>query len=159
MGHYCRVCGRVRSNESFSGKGHRTHICGKCKRMPKAQRDGILQTEEIADFMWQSNISARNIARLQQLAQSPIAAVRQLAGVVIEVAQVHPRKRKRIGFLAKNHPALLARLAELHLVEEHVLWPSWEDPFDEVPWPDAESVAEPDTEPPATPYFDDEIPF
>lgn len=41
MGHYCRVCGRTRSNESFSGKGHRQHICRMCQRKSKAKRRGI----------------------------------------------------------------------------------------------------------------------
>ncbi|MBO1266283.1 hypothetical protein J3A84_14695 [Proteiniclasticum sp. SCR006] len=30
MGHYCRICGRTRSNEKFSGKGHKKHICKDC---------------------------------------------------------------------------------------------------------------------------------
>lgn len=29
-GHYCKVCGEYKSNESFSGKGHVQHICKKC---------------------------------------------------------------------------------------------------------------------------------
>lgn len=32
MGHYCRICGRTRPNEKFSGKGHRNHICKDCSR-------------------------------------------------------------------------------------------------------------------------------
>lgn len=30
MGHYCRICGRTRANEKFSGKGHASHICKNC---------------------------------------------------------------------------------------------------------------------------------
>ena len=30
MGHYCRICGRTRANEKFSGKGHASHICKDC---------------------------------------------------------------------------------------------------------------------------------
>src|SRR5437667_2689879 len=29
-GHHCRICGRVRPNEQFPGKGHKIHVC---KRM------------------------------------------------------------------------------------------------------------------------------
>ncbi|WP_138418314.1 hypothetical protein [Aquibacillus sediminis] len=34
-GHFCKVCGRIRANEKFSGKGHRQHICKDCKRKGK----------------------------------------------------------------------------------------------------------------------------
>ena len=27
QGHYCKMCGEYKSNESFSGKGHKLHIC------------------------------------------------------------------------------------------------------------------------------------
>jgi ribosome-binding protein aMBF1 (putative translation factor) len=30
MGHYCRICGRTRANEKFSGKGHKNHVCKDC---------------------------------------------------------------------------------------------------------------------------------
>lgn len=29
-GHYCKVCGRNRANEKFSGKGHAQHVCKDC---------------------------------------------------------------------------------------------------------------------------------
>lgn len=31
-GHYCRICGRRRANEKFSGRGHARHICKDCER-------------------------------------------------------------------------------------------------------------------------------
>lgn len=37
MGHYCRICGRARANEKFSGKGHKNHICKDCSGKPKQQ--------------------------------------------------------------------------------------------------------------------------
>src|SRR6185369_2668259 len=33
-GHFCWACGRMRSNESFSGRGHARHLCRECARMP-----------------------------------------------------------------------------------------------------------------------------
>lgn len=36
QGHYCRICGRYRANENFSGKGHARHICKDCAREQKA---------------------------------------------------------------------------------------------------------------------------
>lgn len=38
QGHYCRVCGRYRANEKFTGKGHQQHICKDCNRDQQAQK-------------------------------------------------------------------------------------------------------------------------
>ncbi len=37
-GHYCKICGAYKSNESFSGKGHNAHICKKCAVLPPEER-------------------------------------------------------------------------------------------------------------------------
>ncbi len=37
-GHFCKVCGMRKSNESFSGKGHAAHICKVCSRLSPAQQ-------------------------------------------------------------------------------------------------------------------------
>jgi Ketosteroid isomerase homolog len=36
-GHYCRVCGRRRANEKFSGKGHASHICKECFKTQRTE--------------------------------------------------------------------------------------------------------------------------
>ena len=59
MGHWCRICGRDRPNEKFSGKGHKNHICKECSRKPKTERDEIDQTEEIFNYLHQLNISKK----------------------------------------------------------------------------------------------------
>ena len=43
MGHYCRICGRTRANEKFSGKGHKNHVCRDCsgKSGRKAEKIAI----------------------------------------------------------------------------------------------------------------------
>lgn len=35
-GHYCKVCGEHKSNESFTGKGHASHICKACSSLSPA---------------------------------------------------------------------------------------------------------------------------
>ena len=30
QGHYCKMCGEYKSNESFSSKEHKLHICKEC---------------------------------------------------------------------------------------------------------------------------------
>ena len=41
-GHYCKICGEYKSNESFSGKGHAQHICKKCMGELKKGKKKVL---------------------------------------------------------------------------------------------------------------------
>jgi hypothetical protein len=50
-GHYCRICGNLKPNEAFSGKGHRNHICKKCARLPKEKREEIEYKDEIFNYL------------------------------------------------------------------------------------------------------------
>jgi hypothetical protein len=97
MGHYCRICGRERPNEQFSGKGHRTHVCKQCARMPKEQRRVIEAEEEIFGFMAQTHLSDRNISRLQTFAASSIHRISELATPILEVVTSAPQKKRKKG--------------------------------------------------------------
>ncbi len=70
MGRWCRICGRTRPNEKFSGKGHNNCICKECSRKPRDELDEIDQSEEIFSFLKQSNISKKNITRIEKLRAS-----------------------------------------------------------------------------------------
>jgi hypothetical protein len=70
MGHYCRICDLVRTNEQFSGKGHKIHVCKRCKARPKGARQAIEDKDDFFGFLKQSHISAKNVARLEQMAKS-----------------------------------------------------------------------------------------
>jgi hypothetical protein len=119
MGHNCRICGRTRPNEKFSGKGHRTHVCKDCARLPRENRDAIEQKEEIFTYSKQSHISAKNTARLQRLVASNNAEVAELAAIVIEVAKVEPYKRRRLKVLARQPGDLLDALERTGLILAH----------------------------------------
>ena len=59
MGHYCKVCGRTRANEKFSGKGHRKHICKDCSRKSRFNKeknieDTILSCEPLVELVDES---------------------------------------------------------------------------------------------------------
>ena len=116
MGHYCRICGRTRPNEKFSGKGHSMHICKECVRLPKRELESIERKEEIAGFLGQSNISKKNISRLGKLVASDDAEIAELAGIVLEIALVKPHKKKRLKFLARERRDLLHKLEETGLI-------------------------------------------
>ena len=116
MGHYCRICGRVRPNEKFSGKGHRIHVCKDCSRLPKEERRGRELKDEIAGYLGQSNISESNLSRLSELTTSEEPEIAALAKVVLEIGKVKPHKRKRLSFLARSHRELIDRLEETGLI-------------------------------------------
>lgn len=119
MGHYCRICGCRRPNEKFSGRGHRTHVCKECSRLPQDEREATELAEELLGYLKQSRISPKNIKRLGQLAKSANAEISEHARLVLEIAQVMPTKRRRLKFLAREHPELLGRLKETGLIYAH----------------------------------------
>jgi hypothetical protein len=113
MPYHCRICGRSRRSEKFSGRGRRNHVCKDCQRLPHDQRDQIERMDELCGFLDQSNISRKNIARLEILAQHTSSEVKDLALLVLEVAHVKPHKRRRWKFLEQKHSELFLRLKAL----------------------------------------------
>ena len=116
MGHYCRICGRQRPNERFSGKGHRIHVCKRCQAKPKGERRVIENMDEIFRFMRQSHISEKNVVRLEQMVKSEDPHVAGLAAIVLRVARVKPYRTRRLTFLAQRQPELLQELEDAGLV-------------------------------------------
>ena len=119
MAHYCRICGRNKPNEKFSGKGHRIHVCKECARMPKEKRDAIEQEEEIFNYLKQSHISKKNVSRLNTLSCSENPRIAELASIVLEVAKVKPYKKRRLKVLARERRDLLLKLKETGLIFAH----------------------------------------
>lgn len=119
MGHWCRVCHRILPNEKFSGKGHNDHICKKCARLPKEEREAIMQVDEIFGYLEQSNISQKNLIRLEKLCSSSNKKVAELASIVLQIGLVKPNKRRRLKYLAREHEDLLRKLDETGLIMAH----------------------------------------
>lgn len=116
MGHFCRTCDRVRTNEKFSGKGHRTQVCKDCSRHPNEERSRRELEVEIAGFLQQSNISRKNLTRLSTLATSQKPEIAELAEVVLEIGRIKPHGRRRLSFLARNHHEWINSLEETILI-------------------------------------------
>lgn len=116
MGHSCRICGMRKANEKFSGAGHKRHICKECSKLSKDTLIQIEQSCEIAGFMEQSNISRKNMKRLQELAAGDNTIITESALLVLEVAKFRPYKKRRIQILAKKRPLLLRKLKESGLI-------------------------------------------
>lgn len=62
-GHYCKVCGEYKSNESFSGSGHAAHICKKCAALPAAQRSEEMVLTKLWNLPWQLSTQQREWLR------------------------------------------------------------------------------------------------
>ena len=78
-----------------------------------------MQKDEIYGFLCQSNISARNMKRLQELVEIAAPDAARLAQVVLDVARVKPHKRRRLKVLAEKRPDLLGVLEETGLISAH----------------------------------------
>ena len=50
MGHYCRICGRTRANEKFSGKGHKNHVCKDCSGKSSRKVKMVAVNETVSDL-------------------------------------------------------------------------------------------------------------
>lgn len=75
MGHYCRICGRERANEKFSGKGHKIHVCKDCMRLPQEERQAVEEEQEIWGYLGQEPIppqNARDVAQRGDCRHGPI---------------------------------------------------------------------------------------
>lgn len=118
VGHYCWMCGRMRPNEAFSGRGRIRHLCKRCSRRPREERESIRAMMDMEGFLEQKNISAKNIARLRDLCESPDEDVRRRAEIILEVALIKPHRRKRRRYLYENRPDIFARLVEEYLFVE-----------------------------------------
>lgn len=110
MGRFCRICSCVRSNESFSGKGHSKGICKKCQKRPKNEIREIEIFNELLNFWEQSNISTFNIKRLRELLDSSSEKNRKLAQLTLDVALVKPHKKRRMKWLKRHNYDLYTRV-------------------------------------------------
>ena len=114
---YCQRCG------CRSKHGH--GLCQRCQSIPEATRCGLDAIEEAVGFLDQSNISEKNIARLKKFTKLAHPRAAELAALILDIARVKSHKRKRWGFLRRNHPELIERAYEVGLIER------WELGWDE----------------------------
>lgn len=50
QGHYCKICGEIKANEKFSGKGHAKHICKSCQSLPADKRSDMTHSPDIDEL-------------------------------------------------------------------------------------------------------------
>jgi hypothetical protein len=95
-------------------------VCRDCRKRPKDEVERIERTDEIYGFMSQSNISAKNIQRLETLTHSELPGIAELASLVLAVARVKPQKRRRFKYLATDHRDLLKKLIQSGLFDGYL---------------------------------------
>lgn len=118
MGRFCKLCGHQRANEQFGGKGMRRFICRKCRALPEPVFRRKWASAKLYDILKQSNISAKNIASLHAYQDIDDARFQQLLTLTLEIARVHPRKRRRYRVIAEKHPALFQRIVDSECFDE-----------------------------------------
>lgn len=80
-GHYCKVCGMRKSNESFSGKGHAAHICKVCSRLPPAQQAEQMTLRRLENLPLR-RLSESEMTWLKNRTHDPRPEVKSLACMV-----------------------------------------------------------------------------
>jgi len=117
MAHFCRICGESKSNETFSGRGHRIHICRECRRLPKSEIEKADIELEITGFLDQSRISPKNQKRLESLLDHAEPSIRFVADLILQVSKTVEGKRKRWSRLREKNPELYDKCFEAGLIE------------------------------------------
>jgi hypothetical protein len=92
-----------------------------------------LWLDEIYGFLEQSNISKKNLLWLRHLETKEIADVASLAGLVRQIAEVHPRKRKRWKRLRQQHRDLFRQAVDAGIIDFIDPPNSGRDELDEFP--------------------------
>lgn len=85
-GHFCWCCERVLPNERFSGRGHGTHLCRRCARLPLAERERRQALVDFARYEWAHGRRKRRAARgaVEQHRDHPDPEIRALARGFLE---------------------------------------------------------------------------
>jgi hypothetical protein len=69
-GHYCKICGDRKSNESFSGKGHARHICKECDALPQDRKNELRYINLIDRAAWKYPRSKQDWELLEKMAKN-----------------------------------------------------------------------------------------
>lgn len=88
-GYYCKVCGKYKANEKFSGKGHAAHICKKCAALPPDVRSTQMIENKLLSLPWR--LSKEQVKWLHNKAHDKRPEIRELAQEQLN-ARFHPEQ-------------------------------------------------------------------
>ncbi len=105
QGHYCKVCGMRKSNESFSGKGHAAHICKACSQLSPAQQAEQMTLRRLENLPLR-RLSESEMAWLKNRTRDQRPEVREFARTIFS---------ERFPHLARNQRKQELSIARLEL--------------------------------------------
>ena len=126
QGHYCKVCGTYRSNESFSGKGHSAHICKKCAALSPAERSKEMTLTRLMNLPYR--LSAEQKAWLKGLQKDKCHEIAETAKAIYAEHFSYEAMAERKAELAAKEKELSAkiteaqnRIAEINVLKTHIV--------------------------------------
>ena len=118
-GHYCKVCGEYKSNESFSGKGHSAHICKKCAVLSPAERSKEMTLTRLMNLPYR--LSAEQKAWLKGMKKDKCAEIAEAAQMVYA---------EHFPYAERNEQKKQLHISEMTFVVQDELWDEYGDSFD-----------------------------
>lgn len=118
QGHYCKVCGMRKSNESFSGKGHAAHICKACSQLSTAQQAEQITLRRLENLP-PRRLSESEMTWLKNRTHDKRPEVRELACMVYSL---------RFPHLARNQKKQELSITRLELFIDGDVYDSFGDP-------------------------------
>ena len=94
QGHYCKICGERKSNESFSGKGHAVHICKACSRRSPQQQAEQMTLNRLSELPMRY-LSDSEVKWLKNRTSDHRLAVRDLAREIYAGRFPHVARNQR----------------------------------------------------------------
>ena len=100
-GHYCYVCGEIKANEKFSGKGHANHICKKCWKLPAEEKHREATKTKLDRLLkYGPNLSKQNKDLLTKAMRSSDPEIREYAeeihSFIYPFSSRDSQKRKKV---------------------------------------------------------------
>ena len=100
-GHYCYVCGEIKANEKFSGKGHAKHICKKCWKLPPEEKHREATKTKLDHLLkYGPSLSKQNKDLLNKALRSSDPEIREYAedirSFIYPFASGERQKRKKV---------------------------------------------------------------
>ncbi len=118
-GHYCKVCGQYKSNESFSGKGHNVHFCKKCEALSPAERSVEMTMTQLMNLPW--HLSQEQKSWLKGLQKDKRPEIAETAKTIYAERFPHAERNERKKQL---------HIREMKLTIQGELWDEYGDEYD-----------------------------